>query len=331
MNNSHLAAMQAPSSPTLRRTLCATLVLAATLAACGGKPKEAKPGQALASVDGKEITVLQLNEEMQRAAVATAQQEAAGKQLLQALIDRQLLESEAEKEKLDRDPKVMQAIERAKSLIIAQAYMQKRIGNPAHPTPAEVEDYYNKNQQFFANRKQFSMSELIISAADLTPEVRAAADAAKSLEEVAMYLDSRKVKYGRDQVSRSTADLNPQLSAKLLAMPKGQLFIVKEGERAMFISIDQVRDAPVTLEVAAPQIGKFLANQKNKELATAEIARLRAKAKIEYLNKDMAPAANASAPASTPVANASAPTAAAPADPAGPDKDALERGVAGLK
>jgi len=326
--------MQAPSSPTLTRTLCAALVLAATLAACGGKPKEAKPGQALASVDGREITVLQLNEEMQRAAVATAQQEAAGKQLLQALIDRQLLDSEAEKEKLDRDPKVMQAIERAKSLIVAQAYMQKRIGNPARPTPAEVEDYYNKNPQFFANRKQFNMNELIISAADLTPEVRAAADAAKSLEEVAVYLDSRKIKYGRDQVSRSTADLNPQLSAKLLAMPKGQLFIVKEGERAMLISIAEVRDAPVTLDVAEQQIEKFLVNQKNKELVTAEIARLRAKAKIEYLNKDMAPVANASVPA----ANVSAPIAAArgagsapPADSAKPDKDALERGVAGLK
>ena len=116
------------------RLLCAALVLltAAGLSACGNKEKKA--GQALASVNGEEITVLQLNEELQRANVQAAQQEAASKQLLESLIDRQLLQNEAVKEKMDRDPKVVQAIERAKALIVAQAYMQKRIGTIARPT-----------------------------------------------------------------------------------------------------------------------------------------------------------------------------------------------------
>ncbi|RZA34014.1 MAG: peptidyl-prolyl cis-trans isomerase, EpsD family, partial [Lysobacteraceae bacterium] len=191
MKTFHLAANQT-SFPTPRRLLsAAALVLcAATLAGCSKDeaPKESKPGQALASVNGEEITVLQLNEELQRLGVGAQQQQVAGKQVLQALIDRELLEGEAAKEKLDRDPKVMQAIERARSLIIAQAYMQKRIGEPVRPTPAEVEDYFNKNPQFFSNRKQFAMNELIIAARDLTPEVRAAADSAKSLEEVAVFL-----------------------------------------------------------------------------------------------------------------------------------------------
>ena len=342
-----------PSSfPRPRRLLsAAALVLcAASLAACSKDEatKESKPGQALASVNGEEITVLQLNEELQRLGVGAQQQQTAGKQVLQALIDRELLESEAVKEKLDRDPKVMQAIERARSLIIAQAYMQKRIGEPQRPSQAEVEDYFNKNPQFFSNRKQFFMNELIIAASDLTPEVRAAADSAKSLEEVAVFLDARNIKYGRAQVTRSTADLNQQLSAKLLSMPKGQLFAVKEGDRAMLISIAEVRDAPVTLAIAAPQITQYLTNKKNKELAAAEIQRLRGTAKIAYLNKDYQPDPNAPAPAAgtpagTPDAAASAvagtagaPAGAAsvapPADP-GPatDKAALDRGVAGLK
>jgi EpsD family peptidyl-prolyl cis-trans isomerase len=77
--------------------------------------KEKKPGQALASVNGDEITVLQLNEELQRAGVQAGQQEVASKRLLEGLIDRQLLVAEATKEKLDRDPKVVQAIERARA------------------------------------------------------------------------------------------------------------------------------------------------------------------------------------------------------------------------
>jgi peptidyl-prolyl cis-trans isomerase C len=350
----HLAAKPSSFPSTPKRALCAALILvSAALAGCGDKPKESKPGQALASVNGEEITVLQLNEEMQRAGVPAAQQQVASKQLLQALVDRQLLQNEAAKEKIDRDPKVMQAIERARSLIIAQAYMQKRIGDVARPSQAEVEAYFNKNPQFFANRKQFSMNQLIVPASALTPDLRAAVDKAKSLEEIAVLLDARKIQYGRAQVTRSTADLNPQLSTKLLAMPKGQLFAVKEGDRAMLISIADVRDAPVTLAIAAPQISQFLANKKHKELASAEIQRLRTTAKIEYLNKDMVPdaksvpglpggaaAAGAVAGAEQPAgaaaegaAPAAAPAAAtAPAENTGnTDKAALDRGVAGLK
>jgi EpsD family peptidyl-prolyl cis-trans isomerase len=342
LNNFHLAAMSPSTFPALqRRALCAALILvAATLSACGNKAKEAKPGQALASVNGNEITVLQLNEELQRAGVPAAQQEAASRQLLQALIDRELLENAAEKEKLDRDPKVMQAIDRARALIIAQAYVQKHVGNVTQPTAAEVEDYFNKHPEFFVRRKQFNMNELIMATTDLTPEVKATADGAKSLEEVAVWLDAHKIRYGRTQVTRSTADLNPEVSQKLLAMPKGQIFIVKEGERTMLISIAETRDAPVTLPVAAPQITQFLVTQKNKELAANEVKRLRAGAKIEYMNKSMMPdAPGTTAPAAAPVAAAAhvAPASApapAPAQATGggaTDKAALERGVAGLK
>jgi EpsD family peptidyl-prolyl cis-trans isomerase len=344
LNNFHQAAMKRSIPSTPRRALGAALILvAATLAACGDKAKEAKPGQALASVNGAEVTVLQLNEELQRAGIPAAQQDTASKQLLQALIDRQLLESEAAKEKLDRDPKVMQAVDRARSLIIAQAYMQKRLGNVARPTPAEVEDYFNKHPEFFSNRKQFNMNELVVPGSAMTPELKAAADSARSLEEVAVWLDVHKIKYGRTQVSRSTADLNPELSQKLLALPKNQIFIVKEGERAMLISIAEIKDAPVTLQVAAQQIEQFLANKKNKELAAAELQRLRSSAKIEYINKSMAPDPNSPAPApasASPVAAAPAaqPEAAAaatgtPGNPGnnGTDKASLDRGVAGLK
>jgi EpsD family peptidyl-prolyl cis-trans isomerase len=320
-----------------KRAMCLSVALvAALLAGCGEKAKESKPGQALARVDGSEITVLQLNEELQRAGIPANQQQQASKQLLQALIDRQLLENEAAKEKLDRDPKVMQAIDRARSLIIAQAYMQKKIGNPQRPSAAEVEDYFNKHPEFFSNRKQFNMNELVIEGKALTPELRAAADGAKSLEEVAVWLDAHKVKYGRTQVSRSTSDLPPQVSSKLLSIPKGQIFIVNEGDKALLVSIAEIKDAPVTLAVAGPQIEQALAAQKNKEVAAAELKRLRTGAKIEYLNKDLAMDPNAPAQpnpaAALPGAGENAAAGAAPAAAAGAtDKAAIDRGVAGLK
>lgn len=329
MNHSHDVALSHRKlvDPSRLRYAALVLLVVAGLSACGNKEK--KPGQTLVSVNGEEITVLQLNEEMQRSNIQAAQQEVASKQLLESLIDRQLLLNEAVKDKLDRDPKVVQAIERAKALIIAQAYMQKKIGTVGRPEKNQVEEYFNKNPQFFAQRKQFDMRQLIIPTADMNDGLKAAMDSAKSLEDVAAWLDANKVKYARAQLSRTSADLAPELSGKLLAMPKGQLFIIREGDRTLLISLADIKDSPVTLAQAEPQIEQFLFNKKNKDAADAELARLRSTAKIDYMNKaeQKAPPAAASA-----VASGSAPVSpAVPVAPAATDQDVNARGVAGLK
>ena len=313
-----------------QRALCVALALVLGLSACGNS-KEKKPGQTLASVNGEEITILQLNEELARANVAPAAQENAKKQLLEALIDRQLLQNEAVKDKIDRDPKVVQAIERAKALIIAQAYIQKRVANIARPTKAEVSDYFEQHPDQFARRKSFDMRQLVLATKDLNEEAKRAIDGAKSLDEIAAWFDSHGVKYGRAQLARSSVELPPELVTKLLAMPKGERFIIREGERSIVVSITDTRDTPVTLEASGAQIEQFLYNKKVKEASDAEIARLRAGAKIEYSAKPDAPAASAGASASA--AATPAPAAAAAPAPEGQDKasDATARGVAGLK
>ena len=302
-----------------QRILTAGVILltVAGLAACGGD-KQKKVGQALASVNGEEITALQLNEELQRAGVPAAQQEAASKQLLEALIDRQVVENVALKEKIDRDPKVMQAVERAKALIISQAYMQKKLSGMAPPSKAEVEDYFNKHPELFSNRKQFDMRQLLIASKDMNDALKQVIDKSKSLDEVAAWMESNKIGFARAQVSRTTTDLAPELVGKLQSMPKGQLFIINEGERAMLMTIVDIKDVPVKLAAAAPQIEQYLVNTRAKDAAKQEMDRLRAAAKIEYLNQ---PAASAATAASGAASAASASASAA----------ATARGVAGLK
>ena len=287
----------------------------AGLAACGGD-KQKKVGQALASVNGEEITALQLNEELQRAGVPAAQQEAASKQLLEALIDRQVVENVALKEKIDRDPKVMQAVERAKALIISQAYMQKKLSGMAPPSKAEVEDYFNKHPELFSNRKQFDMRQLLIASKDMNDALKQVIDKSKSLDEVAAWMESNKIGFARGQVSRTTTDLAPELVGKLQSMPKGQLFIINEGDRAMLMTIVDIKEVPVKLAAAAPQIEQYLVNTRTKDAAKQEMERLRAAAKIEYLNQ---PAAATAASGAASAASASASAAA------------TARGVAGLK
>ena len=78
--------MKFPSFVQSKRMLCVILVLGTALgiSACGNKEKKA--GQTLVRVNGVDITVLQVNDELKRAGVRAEQQGAASRQLLESLI-----------------------------------------------------------------------------------------------------------------------------------------------------------------------------------------------------------------------------------------------------
>jgi EpsD family peptidyl-prolyl cis-trans isomerase len=275
---------KAGSSVHIRRELLVVLVLgvALNLSACGNKDKKA--GQSLVRVNGTEITVLQVNDELKRAGIKPEQQEAATKQLLESLIDRQLILAEAMRNEIDRSADVVQAIERAKAQIITQAYLTRIGNNITKPTAGEIDDYYQKHPEYFAQRQQFDVQQLVIATRDFSNELRSVVDSAKSLEQVSSWLDKHSVRYVRGQLSRSTTDIPEQLAEKLNKMRKGQIFIVNEGENSMINLIANIKTSPVSATTAVPQIEQYLFNKKVREAAEAEIMHLRASAKIEYLS-----------------------------------------------
>jgi EpsD family peptidyl-prolyl cis-trans isomerase len=274
---------------TFRKLLCGVLLLttAVGLPACGSKEKKA--GQTLARVNGEEITILQINDELRRADVQADQQEAATKQLLESLIDRQLITEEAMRNKIHRTPEVVQAIERAKANIIEQAYLESIMNKIAKPTMDEINDYFLKHQEYFSQRKQYDIQQLIIATKDISDELKLFMDSANSLDAVSAWMDKHDIRYTRSQVSRNSTDLPEQMLAKLKEMPKGQLFMVHEGKNSLLNSISNTKDSPVTVKNAMPQIEQYLIIKKSKEAVDAEILHLRSLAKIEYLNAPKSP------------------------------------------
>ena len=287
------------SSTAAQRLLRGIIVLIAitSLSACSSEQKESNIGQALVRVDGEEITISQLNDELMRAGVQAGQHETASKQLLESLISRQLTLAEGIRNKLDRTPAVMQTIERAKAQTIAQAHLQSIVSKIANPSKSEIDEYFQKHPEFFTQRKQFDMTRLLIATKDLSNELRSTLDTVKSLGDVAAWLDEHNVKYAHNQVSRTTADLPAEMTEAMLQEEnKGKIFILNEQENSSLIFVNAIKNSPVTAVAAAPQIEIFLTNKKRQEAAEAEITRLRSLATIEYLN-DSAPVASAEEPA----------------------------------
>jgi peptidyl-prolyl cis-trans isomerase C len=292
------------------------------LAACGEKkPASASSSQVVAIVDGQEITIHQVNNELAK----TGGQQVT-KQLLDGLVARQLLINAAKKDKLDTDPAVLADMERARNLVLAQSYVATKVKAPARPLDQDIDDLYRKNPDWFAQRRQYEFAQLIVAASAVTPELNALMDQhGKRLEDVVAWLDAHRVQYVRQQVVKTSADLPPQMNASLKTMERGTLFIVIEGQTAILTSLQDVKSAPLSLSVATPQIAQYLMAQKQNQASEELLARLKSEAKIEYSEqaksfKDMSVATPAPATASGGGKSADS-----------IKNDAISRGVAGFK
>jgi peptidyl-prolyl cis-trans isomerase C len=273
-----------------RRAVSALAALAAlALGGCGqssaGADGKAARTLPLASVNGVDISLL----------AAPNARRAPGDRLalvdkaqLEALIDSQLLQEEAVHNKLDRNALVLQAIERARTDILAQAQLQTRFALIATPTSAEIGAYYRAHPELFAERKLFYIKELVLDSKDFTPQLRQQVDRAGSIDQVARWLDARRVPYQLAQLARSSAELAPELLAQLKKMRRLGLFVVKAGPKTMVDALHEVTPNPVTAAAAAPEIAAFLLNAQRKQITELELKRLRKSATINYFNQQQA-------------------------------------------
>ena len=319
-----------PASQHLPALKGAAVVVALLVLAACGNDKPVKAGQALVKVNKEEITIHQLNTELRfvGAQPASLDKEKLQKQLLDSLVDRQLLVEEAVRTKLDRDGEVMQLLERSKAQILAQAYLQRKIAALPKPTQAEIADYYRGHPELFVQRKLFDLKQIMMAASDFTPEVKAAVDSAKPIEDIASWLDARKIRYEKERANRTTADLPANLLGQLNEIAKGTPFVVKDASNALIASLTFLKDVPVTEQAANADIEKFLMNKKVQQEATDEVARLRKAATIVVYNEQ---ASQPPAAAKAPEPPAASDTTTAAKREAQPQGAHIERGVAGLK
>ncbi len=332
------------------KKLVLPLMIAAALVAgagCGDKKDKAaeenKPTQVAAKVNGEELTVSQVNFALQRIPnLDKEQSKAASLQVIRNLVDQEVLAQKAQSEKLDRDPTVVQALDAARRQIMAEAYMSRALGTTAEPSDAEVNDYFNKHPELFIKRKIYRLQEVAIKAPkDKLEAIGAQLRASKSLDEFVDWLKAEKYPAQASQAVKAAERLPLPLVAKLSEMPDGQAMIVNTSEGVTVVMLADSQLQPVTLEQAKPAIASLLQNEARQKAAKAELDKVKAEAKIEYVGEfadaGKEPATAPAEPAATPDASAEpagpAESVAAPATPAAPaaDADAISKGVSGLK
>lgn len=277
-----------PKLSVLRLGLCLAFVQA--LAACGSQ-STGKGSQVVATVNGKEITVLQLNRVLESSGVREVTPEVR-KHAIESLTAEELLVQAALEARIPRDSAFVQSLEHARRQLLAQTFAERMVYPKSVVTATEIADYYNREPLLFANRRKFRLTTFRAAGGDVTPQVSAALQQVKSVDDVRSILDARGIKYETQLASVAPEQLPVEELPAFAKASVGDLFINpgKDGS-VMLMSVTAIEDdVPLTLERARPMIEEFLRNSRNREATEAYLARARASAEIVYSSAGDAPA-----------------------------------------
>jgi len=269
--------------------LACYLALTQALAACGTQGS-GKGSQVVATVNGKEITVLQLNRVLESSGVREVTPEVR-KHAIESLTAEELLVQAALEAKIQRDSAFVQSLEHERRQLLAQLFAERMVYPKSVVTATEIADYYNREPLLFANRRKFRLTTFRAAGGDLTPQVSAALQQVKSVEDVRGILDARGIKYETQLASVAPEQLPVDELQAFAKASVGDLFINpgKDGS-VMLMSVTAIEDdVPLTLERARPMIEEYLRNSRNREATQAYLARARASAEIVYTIADDAP------------------------------------------
>lgn len=308
------------SFPFSRKTSLILMSSVVLLAACGKGGETAKTQtQVAAKVNQDEISVHQINSVLARTpGIQADQAKQVSRQILEKLIDQQLLVSQAQEKKLDRDPNVLEQIESSRREILARAYLEQMGSSVAKPSQDEVREYLGKHPELFSERRIYNFNEVSMQSSDgLLNELQAQMSKVKSIADVAEWLKQKNVPFNAATTTKPAEQLPIELLPKLHQMKDGQIGVLPLPGRIVVMQLAASRTVPITEANAIPVIEQFLQNQRKVDLITKEMKSLREKAKIEYQGEFTAPAA-AAAPA----------TAAAPKSS---DQAVIEKGISSIK
>ena len=270
--------------------LVALLGAVLTLTACGDKDKAASKGgtQVVAKVNGDEISVHQINFQLNRVAqnkaLTEAQSKAAAQQILARLVDQQLLKQQATEAKLDRDPRILQAIESSKNEILAQAYLEQMLSKAAKPSITQIDAFYKEKPELFANRRVFRLQELAINVGkDKYAEIAEKVSTTKNINEVAVWLKDKNYPFNANSNVRAAEQLPLDFLKKLQPLKDGDLIALSNEQSVSIVHVAASQSAPITREKAAPIIEQYFLNQNKAAMAKKEMAALNDKANIEFI------------------------------------------------
>ena len=226
------------------------------LAGCD-KSDKLPEGQVVATVDGAEVTVHELNAEM--AMIGNRGTGAPPKLVesvaLQRVIERKMLSNEATTRKLDKNPQFLLAKQRTDEGLLVQALQQDIQAKVPASTREAAQKFVAENPQVFGDRKVFTLDQIQFLRPANIEELPL--KAAKTMAEVERVLVDANIEYRRAPQQLDSLVINPALTTeitKIAATANGEPFIFSDQPQGAPVPVLYVNN--ITNTVTQPFTGE---------------------------------------------------------------------------
>ena len=218
--------------------IAAGLAVVALLGGCN-RSSDAPKGQVVATVNGQDITVHELNSELSFARPpADVPRKTVEQIVLARVIERKMLADVARERQLDKNPNFLLAQRRVDDGLLVQALQTDIAKKVAVPTREGAEKYIDAHPDQFGQRKLYTIDQIQflrpanIATIGLAP--------AKTMADVADVLTRNKIDFRRNAAGVDALQANPALVAEI-----GKILVRNPNEVFMFADQPQGAPAPV--------------------------------------------------------------------------------------
>lgn len=298
----------------------AAVLACIAMSGCGmiGGGSKAPEGQVVATVNGEEITITELNRELGGASPADPQQRKEMEQAaLQNIITRKLLTQSAKEQKLDKTPAYAQQKLQAEEGLMVSALQRKVASTVVNPTRADAEKFVSDHPNMFAQRRVMVVDQVVFGKFD--PKLMEEFKPLNTLEQIEAVLTRENIDYQRTTTVLDTLNAPEGLTETLMKLPAGEVFIFPRGNAVFVNQIRENRVMPFVGDRAITYAQAGLKQQRTQEALAKQVETIRkgADEKITY-NDKYKPEKPKPGAALAGKAAAATPAPAVPAAPAAP-------------
>jgi EpsD family peptidyl-prolyl cis-trans isomerase len=246
------------------------------VAGCGkkGGEGELEKGQVVATVNGNDITVHELNAELQGAQIpaniAPDQKKQIEQAALQQVVNRRILADIARERGLDKTPMFLLQERRAEENILVQMLQRQMSGAIKQPTQTEIDTFIAQNPDLFAERKIFTIDQIQFEA-PRDPAVLKKYQPLTTMDQVEAMLKQDGLQYKRAPSKLDVATASPQLVEQVLKMPKDDIFLIPAGRVMVANKITDTQVQPLTGDQANQLATSLLQQRKFQDLLKRDL------------------------------------------------------------
>ncbi len=248
------------------------MLCSAVAAGCGSSVGGTPADEVAARVNAEAITAQEVKTALERGGT------------LDRLIDQRLARQRAVERGLERAPQIVEALASARSEILARAYRQLVAEAQPRPMPQEIGKYYAEHPELFAQRRIYSLEEIILERrGDIAAALQDRAAKGEPLDGIARWLEALEVRFTIRRGVHAAEQIPLELLPNLHTMKDGEVHAVEDAAGGLvLVRVVAARLAPLNEAAAAPHIEKFLRARRASEAFARETKRLRHEARIEY-------------------------------------------------